>query len=80
MKTSEHVILYTRDGCHLCELAANLLDEAGIGWRAVDIDGDAALSERYGLVIPVVRRADSGRELAFPFDAERLADFLISER
>lgn len=76
MKTPGPVILYTRDGCHLCELAANLLDDAGVAWRAVDIDGDAALSERYGLVIPVVRRPDAERELAFPFDAERLAEFL----
>jgi len=73
------LVLYTRDGCHLCELAANLLDEAGVAWRAIDIDGDAALSERYGLVIPVVRRPDTGGELAFPFDAERLASFLADD-
>lgn len=79
MKTPGPVILYTRDGCHLCELAANLLDEAGVAWRPVDIDGDAALSERYGLLIPVVRRPDAERELAFPFDAEGLACFLANE-
>ena len=76
MKTSEPVILYTRDGCHLCERAADLLDAAGVDWRAVDIDGDAALTERYGLVIPVLRLPGSGRELAFPFDAESVAAFL----
>ena len=76
MKTSEPVILFTRDGCHLCERAADLLDAAGVARRAVDIDGDAALTERYGLVIPVLRRPGSGRELAFPFDAESVAAFL----
>lgn len=72
------MILFTRDGCHLCELAANLLDEAGVAWRAVDIDGDAALAERYGLIIPVVRRPDAERELVFPFDAEAVAAFLAA--
>lgn len=78
MKTSEPMILYTRDGCHLCERAVELLDAAGVAWRAVDIDGDAALTERYGLVIPVLRRPETGRELAFPFDAEAVAAFLAA--
>jgi hypothetical protein len=78
METTHDAILYSRPGCHLCERAARMLDAAGARWREVDIDGDAELAERYGLVIPVVRRPGSGRELAFPFDAEALAEFLAA--
>jgi hypothetical protein len=76
MKISEPLILYTRAGCHLCELAATLLDRAGISWRPVDIDGDANLTEDYGLRVPVLRRPDSGHELDYPFDEARVADFI----
>jgi hypothetical protein len=41
----------------------------------VDIDDDAALVARYGLRIPVLRRPDSGDELFYPFDEERLMRF-----
>lgn len=68
MTPSKPLLLYVRAGCHLCELAAGMLDRAGIGWRAVDIDGDPALAERYGLRVPVVRRPGDGRELDYPFD------------
>jgi hypothetical protein len=76
MQTECPVILYSRDGCHLCDYVAAMLDEAGVGWRAVDIDRDPRLAERYGLVIPVVAVAGSVRELAFPFAADELARFL----
>lgn len=65
-------ILFTRTDCHLCELAAAMLDRAGLRWRPIDIDGDAGLAERYGILVPVVRHAASERELCFPFDEEQL--------
>lgn len=76
MKTDSEAILYSRPGCHLCELVAGMLDAAGASWREIDIDGDPDLSRRYGVLIPVVRIRDTERELQFPFDAERLAKFL----
>ena len=52
------VVLFTRVGCHLCEDAATQLEglarELGFGWRAVDIDRDAALLARYDWLVPVV--------------------------
>jgi hypothetical protein len=77
-----NLTLYTTEGCHLCEAAQALLvarrqAQPTLAWEAVDIANDDALFERYGWSIPVLRRAD-GRELAWPFDAKALADFLAA--
>jgi glutaredoxin len=52
------VILYTRQGCHLCEEALDLLHSAQKRFRftlrEVDVDTDPALVEQYGLQVPVV--------------------------
>lgn len=50
------VILYERDGCHLCEEARVLLDEMlGMdGYTRVDIESDDDLVLRYGFRIPVI--------------------------
>lgn len=69
------LILYGTSACHLCELAAALLDAAGLVYEEVDISEDDALFERYGVTIPVLRRTD-GMELNWPFDEEALTRFL----
>ena len=48
--------LYVRDGCHLCEEAALLLDEmlGTDGWDSVEIDADDDLLVRYAHRIPVL--------------------------
>lgn len=48
--------LYVREGCHLCEDAAVLLDEmlGTDGWEAVDINTDDDLLVRYAHRIPVL--------------------------
>lgn len=48
------VVLYTRDGCHLCEDAKALLERYGLAVEEVDIDGDPALKSRYTECVPVV--------------------------
>jgi hypothetical protein len=60
-------ILYSRPGCHLCDYAEEMLREEGIAWTGVNIDSDPALSDRYGLRIPVLLRPDIGVELDWPF-------------
>jgi len=71
------LILYQRDDCHLCDLALEALAVAAVpGFDSVFIDGDAALEARYGLRVPVLRDADDGAELDWPFDAPRLADWV----
>ena len=48
------VILYTRDGCHLCDDAHDLLRRYGLRPQLVDIDADPQLRERYHALVPVV--------------------------
>jgi hypothetical protein len=50
------VVLYVRDGCHLCEDAAVLLDEmiGPDGYRSVEIETDDDLLARYAHRIPVL--------------------------
>lgn len=72
----EPLILYSRGDCHLCDQVITLLDRNGVRWRPVDIDGNARLLEEYGLRIPVLKRPDTGAELFYPFDEERLRRFV----
>jgi glutaredoxin len=48
------IILYTREGCHLCEDAAALLARYELQFQCIDIDAEAALRERYNYCVPVV--------------------------
>lgn len=75
MTVKESLVLYARADCHLCDLAAKMLDAAGLDWRAVDIDTDPVLVERYGIHVPVIARPGDGRELFFPFNEAALLKF-----
>jgi glutaredoxin len=52
------VIMYTRQGCHLCETAWDLLSAEqrrhGFSLEKVDVDADPALVAEHGLHVPVV--------------------------
>ncbi len=52
------LVLYTRHGCHLCEVAQEQLRRAQLRCRFVlqiaDIDNDPELAARYGEQVPVV--------------------------
>jgi glutaredoxin-like protein DUF836 len=52
--------LVTREGCHLCDEMAKVLDAVlprfGLGYAPVDVDADPALRERFGDVVPVLLR------------------------
>jgi len=51
------VTLVTRPGCHLCEVArevvARVCDDLGETWEELDMDADPALAARYAEEIPV---------------------------
>ena len=73
------MILYSTWGCHLCEQAERLLQEAGAqyampAYRVLDIVDDEAAFARYRLMIPVLKYNE--QELCWPFDAEQLAQWL----
>jgi hypothetical protein len=53
-----HFQVYTRRGCHLCEVAWEELERArrryGFALTAVDVDAEPGLVARYGSCVPVV--------------------------
>lgn len=82
-KASLHsLVLYHTSGCHLCELAEDVLAEVqerlpALSWRQVDIASDDALIDRYGWRIPVIhldRRPLP--DLGWPFSAADVRAFL----
>jgi hypothetical protein len=76
---SEHLILYQRDDCCLCDQALDLLAQARCpAFESVFIDDDAVLEARYGLRVPVLRDARSGAELDWPFESDKLVLWLSS--
>jgi glutaredoxin len=48
------VVLYTRQGCHLCEEAKALLLRHGLIPRELDIDADLQLQSQFTDCVPVV--------------------------
>jgi hypothetical protein len=75
------LILYSTSACHLCEEAEQLLMpwvQRGLLVAVDDIAESDELFARYGESIPVLRRPDTDAELAWPFDAEAVRNFLTS--
>lgn len=61
--------LYATSACHLCELAAQMLQEIEptLNVQSIEIADDDALITRYGTTIPVLKRLDTNAELNWPF-------------
>lgn len=76
------LLLYTTNGCHLCDEALKLLEQLAdrreFTLESVDIANHPALVERYGIRIPVVKNQKSNKEIGWPFDIEAL-EILIGE-
>jgi glutaredoxin len=49
-----HVVLYTRQGCHLCDDAREVLRRFGLSPELVDVDADPALRAQFDQCVPVV--------------------------
>jgi glutaredoxin len=52
------IVLFTRQGCHLCDTAWEQLAKAkqkhGFALTAMDVDTEAELAARHGMHVPVV--------------------------
>jgi hypothetical protein len=78
-RAPDALLLYSRDGCHLCDDAHVILEallerRAGAGRAAprvalVDIDRDAAAHDRFHDVIPVIAWGERRLELAISASA-----------
>ncbi|QCJ44055.1 glutaredoxin family protein [Bacillus sp. S3] len=67
--TKTTITLYTRNRCSLCDKAKTALEELQQEWNfsleEIDIETSDDLTERYGLMIPVVYL--DGEEVGFGF-------------
>jgi hypothetical protein len=73
------VVLYSRPGCHLCDLARDALiaerARTPFDLEEISIEGDDALELDYGIRIPVVE-VDGVEAFEVEVDAEELARLL----
>ena len=81
-RRSARLVLYTRSGCHLCDVMQSEL-RAGLGVdfpvEIVDIAGSAELTRRYGEHVPVL--TDGETELCRGrYDARKVAAYLSEIR
>ena len=78
----KQLLLYSTSGCHLCEVALQLIQQnldAGLYELAVvEISDSDQLVDQYGIRIPVVAHSDSCAELGWPFDESEFQSFLAS--
>lgn len=69
-------------GCHLCDVAAEILwsltESTEFRFDEVDIANSPELLERYALLIPVLYDCVNNRELRWPFTADDVERFLKS--
>ncbi len=74
------VLLYTRQGCHLCDDARTVVEavcaELGERYDEVDIDGSEELTRRYGEEIPVTL-VDGEQHDYWRVDPDRLRRALV---
>jgi glutaredoxin len=58
MVTPRTVVVYSRKGCHLCEVVkeslAKLSRRGGFTWNDIDVDSDADLRRQFNDEVPVV--------------------------
>ena len=58
MTLSREVVVYSRKGCHLCEIVKETLKKlerrGGLQWREVDVDTDDELRRQFTDEVPVV--------------------------
>lgn len=58
MMTSRQVVVYSRKGCHLCEIVKETLVKlerrGGFQWQEVDVDSDESLRRQFTDEVPVV--------------------------
>ena len=58
MQDSRQVVVYSRKGCHLCEVVKESLGKlsrrGGFTWHEVDVDSDTELRRQFNDEVPVV--------------------------
>jgi len=77
------VVLYTTAGCHLCDLASDLLLQANLSLpltiNYTEIGDDDELVKKYGTTIPVIEFAN-GRQLNWPFTLDEILTQISNDK
>jgi glutaredoxin len=71
------VVLYTAQGCHLCDLARATLEAESVDYSEVDITGDPRLEADYREWLPVVE-IEGDRAFVYRIPVEGLRRKLVS--
>jgi len=68
--------LYSSEGCHLCEQAFELCQQADIAnvVEIIDIVDDEKLVELYGISIPVLENIATAQKLFWPFTLKQITE------
>lgn len=79
----KNLIVYTSEGCHLCELALEQIEQAECFdcCRVIEVDiaSDVELLRRFATKVPVVNLVNTTRYLYWPFDQHDLTAWLVSD-
>ena len=74
-----HVVLYSRPGCHLCDVARDEIERVRgrypFTFEEIDVELDDALELEYGVRIPVVM-IDGLEAFEIAVDARHLAELV----
>jgi glutaredoxin len=80
---SREVIVYSRKGCHLCEIVKESLvklhPHGGFTWREIDVDSNAELRHRYSDQVPVVF-IDGHKAFKYRMDEQEFLRKLAGQR
>ncbi|MCO7225387.1 glutaredoxin family protein [Pleionea sp. CnH1-48] len=80
-------LLFSTEGCHLCEEAKAMIDYAQqhgdidkmLSFEVVDIVEEQQWVNKYGERIPVILSQKSNRELGWPFQYGELIEWVRSQ-
>ena len=82
MTTNRHTVnFYTKEGCHLCEVALEIIDlvaeKIDFQFNSIDITKDEELMTKFDIEIPVI---EIDKEIVFvhKVDKQKLISILIS--
>jgi hypothetical protein len=78
---SNKFVLYSSEGCHLCELALAICQPLMVEGQLeiIDIVEHEHLVELYGVHIPVLARCADGQQLFWPFDPSDVAQQITEQ-
>jgi glutaredoxin len=81
MDVPRQVLVYTRKGCHLCEIVkesiVKLARRGGFVWQEVDVDADERLRRQFNDEVPVVF-IDGRKAFKYRMDEQEFLRKLVS--